>query len=58
MVVMRNTLFWLDKLKERNHSKELGVNKRIILEWILGKKGVNMLNGLIWLRTGTSGGVL
>jgi hypothetical protein len=31
------TLFWLGKLKRRDHSKNPGVYGRIILEWILEK---------------------
>jgi hypothetical protein len=30
----------------------------IILEWILGKWGGKVLIGFIWLRIGTSGGLL
>jgi hypothetical protein len=41
----------------RNHSEELGVDERIILERILGKQG-----GHLWtefrLRSGTSGEIL
>jgi len=29
--------FWLEYLKERNHLKELGIDGKIILEWILRK---------------------
>jgi len=28
---------WLENLKERDHFEDLGVNEKIILEWILGK---------------------
>jgi hypothetical protein len=30
-------IFWLENLKERDHSEDLGVYGRIILEWILEK---------------------
>jgi hypothetical protein len=33
----------------------VGVNGRIILEWILGKE-CEMWTGFIWVRIGTSGG--
>jgi hypothetical protein len=29
------TVFWLQSLKGRDHSEDLGVDGRIILEWIL-----------------------
>jgi hypothetical protein len=29
--------FWLKSLKGRDHLKDLGVDGRIILKWILGK---------------------
>jgi hypothetical protein len=32
-----NTKYWLENLKGRDHSEDLGVDERIILEWILGK---------------------
>jgi hypothetical protein len=41
-----HTEFWLGILKERNHLEEIGVDVRIILNWI----GVG--TGLIWLKTG------
>jgi len=31
------TLYWLGNLTERNHSKGLGIDGMIVLEWILGK---------------------
>jgi hypothetical protein len=32
-----HTAFWSENLKERDHLKELGVDVKIILEWILEK---------------------
>jgi hypothetical protein len=29
--------FWLENMKERNHSENLGIDGKIILEYILGK---------------------
>jgi len=31
------TIFWLKGLKGRDHSKDLGIDRKIILEWIIGK---------------------
>jgi hypothetical protein len=36
----------------------LGVDRKIILEWILGKQVGKVWTGSIWLRIGTSGGLL
>jgi hypothetical protein len=49
----------LENLKGREHSEDLGIDKRIILELILDKCGWNVWwIGFIWLRIGTSGGLL
>jgi hypothetical protein len=42
----------------RDHADDVGVDRRIILEWILGKQGWKMWTGFIWLRIRTSGGLL
>jgi hypothetical protein len=34
-----HTKFWFVNLKGRDHSEDLGVDGKIILEWILGKIG-------------------
>jgi hypothetical protein len=31
------TKFWLEELEGRDHSEDLGVDGRMILDWILGK---------------------
>jgi hypothetical protein len=43
-------------MKGRDHSKDLGVDGKIIFEWMLGKEGGKVRTGFIWLRTGTSAG--
>jgi hypothetical protein len=44
-------------MKGRDYLEDLGVDGKIILEWMLGKwRGVgNMWTGLIWLETAISG---
>jgi hypothetical protein len=32
------TNFWLENLKGRDHFEVIGVDERIILEWILGNR--------------------
>jgi len=32
------TIFWLEDLKGRDHSEDLGVYGKIIVEWILEKQ--------------------
>jgi hypothetical protein len=50
--------FWLENLKGRDHLEDLSIDGRIILERILGKYDGNIWTGFIWLRIGTSGGLL
>jgi hypothetical protein len=47
-----------DNMKETNHSEELGVDGRRILEWILGKQGGKVWTGFIWFRIGIVGWLL
>jgi hypothetical protein len=55
---MRNhTKFWLETLKGRDHLEDLGIDRKIILEWILGK-WVKSADAFISFRIGTSGGLL
>jgi hypothetical protein len=53
-----NTVCWLEKLKEGDHSEDLGVDGMIILEWILGTSFGKVWTGCAWLMIGTSGGLL
>jgi hypothetical protein len=45
------TKFWSENLKGRDHSEILDVDRKIILELILGKQGGKMWIGCTWLRT-------
>jgi hypothetical protein len=49
---------FIGNLKGREFSEDLGVDGRVILEWMLGKYGGKMWTGCMWLRAGTSGGLL
>jgi hypothetical protein len=42
----------------RDHLEDLGVDVRIILEWILGKYSGKVWTRFIWLRIGASGRLL
>jgi hypothetical protein len=44
----------LGNLKERDHFEDIGIDEKIVLEWILGKWGGKLWTGYIW----TSGRVL
>jgi hypothetical protein len=50
--------YWWESQQERDHYEDLDVGGRRILKWIV-KRWVGMVRtGLIWLRIGTSGGLL
>jgi hypothetical protein len=53
-----HTVFWVEDLKGRNYLEDLGVDGILTLELFLRKYGGNELTGFIWLRIGTSGGLL
>jgi hypothetical protein len=56
---MRNVYkILVGKLKGRDHSEDLDVDRIIILERILEIQDGKMWTGFIWLRIGTSGGLL
>jgi hypothetical protein len=46
------------KVKGRDHAEDLVVNGRILLGGILGKYDGKVWSEFIWLRIGTSGGLL
>jgi hypothetical protein len=50
--------FWYEDLKFGDHFKDRGVDGNIILNWIFKKWEGKEWSGLIWLFTGTSGGLL
>jgi hypothetical protein len=40
-------IFWLEKLKGGDHSEEISVDEKIVLELILGKQGGKLWIGFI-----------
>jgi hypothetical protein len=53
-----HTVFGLENLKGRAYPEGLGIDGRIILEWILGKYVWKVWIGFIWLRIETGGRLL
>jgi hypothetical protein len=47
-----------ENLKGRDYAEDLGVDGKIILEWILEKLVEESWTGCIWHRIGTSGEIL
>jgi hypothetical protein len=56
--MVMHTKFWLENLKGKDHSEDLGIEGKIILEWILGKLGGKVWPGCIWLKISASGRLL
>jgi len=52
------TKFRSENLKGRDHTEDIGLDGKIMLQWVLGKYGEKLCIGCIWLRIGTSGGSL
>jgi len=52
------TGFWCRNLREREHLRNPGVERRIILSWSYRKWDVGVWTGWIWLRVGTDVGLL
>jgi hypothetical protein len=53
------TRFWRESQKERDHSKDGGIDGGMGLEWISGRLfGGGVWSGFLCLRMGTGGGLL
>jgi hypothetical protein len=50
--------YWWGSQKVRDHWKDLDIGRWAILKWILERENGMVWIGLIWLRIGTSGGLL
>jgi len=50
--------FWSENLKGRDNLKDISVDEMTELKWFLKKQHTRLLIGFIWLRIGTSGGLL
>jgi hypothetical protein len=56
---MRNVYkILVDKPEGKRPHRKLGVDGRMMLEWILGTERGKMWTGFIWLKIGNSGGPL
>jgi hypothetical protein len=51
------TGFWWGDLRARDHLDDPGIDRKIILKWII-KQWDEAWFGLIWLRIGTGSGLL
>jgi hypothetical protein len=45
-------------VEERNYVEDLGKDGTMILKWILKESDVRSWTGLVWLKIGSSGGLL
>ena len=45
-----HTVFWWENLIERDHLKDPGLDRRIILKWVFKKWDGMAWTGLIWLK--------
>jgi hypothetical protein len=55
---MRNARILIGKSEGKRPLEYVGVDGKITLQWILRKLGGKVWNVCIWLRIGTSGGLL
>jgi hypothetical protein len=53
-----HTIFWSENVKGRDHSEDMAIGARIILECILEKWGDKLWTGFIWFGKRPSGVLL
>jgi len=53
-----HTGFWWGDLRETDNLGDLGIDVRIILNWIFKNWDGEAWSGLVWLRIGPCGGLL
>jgi hypothetical protein len=53
-----HTIFWSENLKGGDYLEDIGLGRKITLEWILGVYGGKLWTGVIWLRMASSAGPL
>jgi hypothetical protein len=53
-----HTGFWWGHLREKDDLEDVGSARKMILKRILKESAGGAWTGLIWLRTGTGGGLL
>jgi hypothetical protein len=49
------TKFWLENMKGRGNLEDLGVDGKVMLEWILEREFGKVRTGFVWLSIWTSG---
>jgi hypothetical protein len=52
-----STGVWWGILRERGHLEDPIIDERIILRWV-SRSGMGVWTDLVWIRTGTIGGLL
>jgi hypothetical protein len=50
--------FWLEIQKETDHWEKIEADGKIILKWNFEEQNEVVWSGFIWLRIGTSGGLM
>jgi hypothetical protein len=57
-ILVKRNAYWWESQDERDHEEDQDVGGWIILKWIFERQDGVVRNVSIWLRIGTSGGLL